>query len=326
MSKPKRPHLLGIDDGPFDKRRDTTVPIVGVLMEAHDLVEAVAVTRFEIDGADAAGFLADWIVGLRFANTLHGVVEISGSKNAALPILAATILATGKCVIKNVPMLKDVETLGEILRELGVGFERRSDDGAVETEVVDESQSVARYELVSTMRASFNVLGPLTNPAGAPNQVIGVFTGELIEPLARVLATLGSRHVLVVHAEDGLDEISVGADTSVAEARDGEVRTFTIGPEQFGMQKSDVAGITVSSPEATCMSSAAATAAWASSARKLPWALSRRSNSNSRRRRNSLSREPPLGVMILSQMGPTSVVFGKPTKGKSSRASQLLWR
>jgi UDP-N-acetylglucosamine 1-carboxyvinyltransferase len=92
---------------------------------------------------------------------LNGVVQISGSKNAALPILAATILATGKCVIKNVPMLKDVDTLGEILRELGVGFERRSEDGAIETEVVDESKSFASYELVSTMRASFNVLGPL---------------------------------------------------------------------------------------------------------------------------------------------------------------------
>jgi anthranilate phosphoribosyltransferase len=99
------------------------------------------------------------------------------------------------------------------------------------------------------VRTIFNVLGPLTNPAGAPNQVVGVFTSDLIEPLARVLAQLGSRHVLVVHADDGLDEISIGADTHVAEAVDGSVRTFTIGPEQFGMKKTDLGALTVSSPE-----------------------------------------------------------------------------
>jgi anthranilate phosphoribosyltransferase len=99
------------------------------------------------------------------------------------------------------------------------------------------------------VRTIFNVLGPLTNPAGAPNQVVGVFTSDLIEPLARVLTQLGSRHVLVVHADDGLDEISIGADTHVAESLDGTVRTFTIGPEQFGMKKADVSTLAVSSPE-----------------------------------------------------------------------------
>lgn len=100
-----------------------------------------------------------------------------------------------------------------------------------------------------TVRTIFNVLGPLTNPAGAPNQVVGVFSRDLIEPLARVLAQLGSRHVLVVHAEDGLDEISIGADTHVAEYKNGTVHTHRINPRQFGLSTAELSTLTVSSPQ-----------------------------------------------------------------------------
>jgi len=99
------------------------------------------------------------------------------------------------------------------------------------------------------VRTIFNVLGPLTNPANAPNQVLGVFSMTLLEPLAQVLHRLGSRHVLVVHAEDGMDEISIGTVTHVAELRDGTVRTYSIWPEQFGLARADVGAITVASPE-----------------------------------------------------------------------------
>ncbi len=95
------------------------------------------------------------------------------------------------------------------------------------------------------VRTIFNVLGPLTNPAGAPNQVLGVFSHDLVEPLARVLANLGSEHVLVVHAEDGMDEISIGTPTFVAELKDGEVSTYTIAPEDFGIARGDVAALKV---------------------------------------------------------------------------------
>jgi UDP-N-acetylglucosamine 1-carboxyvinyltransferase len=91
---------------------------------------------------------------------LKGIVNISGSKNASLPILAATILAKGKCVIKRVPQLRDIDTLAEILRELGLRVERKP-NGDIETEVVNESNCTARYELVKTMRASVCVLGSL---------------------------------------------------------------------------------------------------------------------------------------------------------------------
>jgi anthranilate phosphoribosyltransferase len=97
------------------------------------------------------------------------------------------------------------------------------------------------------VRTVFNVLGPLTNPAGAPNQVIGVFDDSWVEHLARVLGELGSRHVMVVHAADGLDEISIGAETRVAEYRDGDLSTYTVQPEDFDMKRANIARIRVSS-------------------------------------------------------------------------------
>jgi len=93
------------------------------------------------------------------------------------------------------------------------------------------------------VRTIFNVLGPLTNPAGAPNQVLGVFSEDWVEPLAQVLKQLGSDHVLVVHADDGLDEVSIAAPTQVAELRDGKVTAYTVKPEDFGMKRAELKAI-----------------------------------------------------------------------------------
>ncbi len=95
------------------------------------------------------------------------------------------------------------------------------------------------------VRTVFNLLGPLTNPARASHQVLGVFDKKWVVPMAEVLQKLGSEHVLVVHAEDGLDEISIGAETHVAELKNNEIHSYTIKPEDFGMQRSDVSGLAV---------------------------------------------------------------------------------
>lgn len=92
-------------------------------------------------------------------------------------------------------------------------------------------------------RTIFNVLGPLTNPAGAPNQLLGVFRAELLEPMAEVLQRLGSRHVLVVHARDGLDEISIGEATEVAELKGGQIRRFCVQPEDFGLVRTSISEV-----------------------------------------------------------------------------------
>ncbi|HJU92410.1 MAG TPA: anthranilate phosphoribosyltransferase [Pyrinomonadaceae bacterium] len=86
------------------------------------------------------------------------------------------------------------------------------------------------------IHTTFNLLGPLSNPAGAPRQIIGVWRKDLAEKLAEVLAALGTERAWVVHGEDGLDEITLAGKTFVAEAQDGEVKTFEIGPEDFGFE------------------------------------------------------------------------------------------
>ena len=134
------------------------------------------------------------------------------------------------------------QQVAQCIQEVGVGFMFAPRHHGAMKHAIGPRKEMA-------VRTIFNVLGPLTNPAGAPNQVVGVFNLELIEPLARVLAQLGSRHVLVVHSADGLDEISIGADTHIAESRDGRVHTHSINPEQFGMTTADLSTLTVSSPQ-----------------------------------------------------------------------------
>jgi len=90
------------------------------------------------------------------------------------------------------------------------------------------------------IRTVFNMLGPLTNPAGANAQVIGVYHASLTEPLARVLAELGTVRAFVVHGADNLDEISNTGESRVAEVRDGAVRTFTVRPEDFGLARASI--------------------------------------------------------------------------------------
>lgn len=87
------------------------------------------------------------------------------------------------------------------------------------------------------IRTIFNILGPLANPAGANMQVMGVYEEALVEPLARVLANLGVKNAMVVYGQDGLDEISMGAPTSVCEVRDGQFSSYEICPEDFGFER-----------------------------------------------------------------------------------------
>jgi anthranilate phosphoribosyltransferase len=90
------------------------------------------------------------------------------------------------------------------------------------------------------VRTIFNVLGPLTNPAFARRQVLGVYTDRLVETVARVLAALGAEHAMVVHSRDGLDEISISAATRVCEVRNGAVRSYDVTPEELGLQRHSI--------------------------------------------------------------------------------------
>jgi len=120
------------------------------------------------------------------------------------------------------------EKVAEAVKTLGVGFMFAPNHHSAM-----KHAAPVRREL--GVRTLFNLLGPLTNPAGAPNQVMGVFSRDLTGLLARVLQTLGSRHVLVVHAEEGLDEISLASPTFVAELKNGHVSEYELEPGLFGL-------------------------------------------------------------------------------------------
>lgn len=96
------------------------------------------------------------------------------------------------------------------------------------------------------VRTLFNILGPMTNPAGVKRQLIGVYDKALCRPVAEVLARLGSEHIVVVHSDDGLDEISLAADTSLAELHCGEVVEYRVKPEDFGVPRQSLDGLGVS--------------------------------------------------------------------------------
>ncbi len=132
------------------------------------------------------------------------------------------------------------EMVGNCIDEVGVGFLFAQKHHSAMRHAIGPRKEMA-------VRTIFNVLGPLTNPASAPNQVIGVFDKELVEPLANVLQQLGSRHVMVVHAEDGMDELSISVPTYVAELKNNSVNTYTISPEDLGLKRAEISELKVNS-------------------------------------------------------------------------------
>ncbi len=130
------------------------------------------------------------------------------------------------------------EQVAHCVREVGVGFMFAPGHHSAMKHAIGPRKEMG-------VRTIFNVLGPLTNPAGVPNLLLGVFSEDLLEPLAEVLQRLGARHVLVVHSKDGLDEISIGDKTEVAELKGGVIRRYSIWPEEFGMERSSLEAVQV---------------------------------------------------------------------------------
>ncbi len=157
-----------------------------------------------------------------------GKVAKHGNRSISSKSGSADVLETAGVNLEISP-----QQVASCVNEIGVGFMFAPLHHSAMKHAIGPRREMA-------VRTIFNVLGPLTNPAGAPNQVLGVFSKDLVEPLAHVLKQLGSHHVLVVHAEDGMDEISIATPTFVAELNDGVVTTYTIQPEDFGMSRADL--------------------------------------------------------------------------------------
>jgi anthranilate phosphoribosyltransferase len=157
----------------------------------------------------------------------HGNRSVSGATGSADVLEAAGV---------NLDITP--EQVGDCISQVGVGFMFAQKHHSAMRHAIGPRKEMA-------VRTIFNVLGPLTNPASAPNQVVGVFDKELVEPIARVLSQLGSRHVIVAHSEDGMDEVSVSAVTHIAELKDGEVKAYSVSPADFGLEMSDIASLKV---------------------------------------------------------------------------------
>ncbi len=161
----------------------------------------------------------------------HGNRSVSSSTGSADVLEAAGI----KLDITS-------EQVARCVKEIGVGFMFAPAHHSAMKHAIGPRKELG-------MRTIFNMLGPMTNPANVKRQVIGVFNGALCKPMAEVLGRLGSEHVMVVHARDGLDEISLATETQVAELKNGEIREYFIKPEDFGIQSKSLIGLSVKNAE-----------------------------------------------------------------------------
>lgn len=229
--------------------------LIGLRMKGETVEEIAAAatvmrelaTRVDVDTeylVDTCGTGGDGSSTFNISTASAFVVAGAGARVAKHGNRSASSQSGSADVLEAAGVNLDLtpEQIAQCIQEVGVGFMFAPKHHGAMKHAIGPRKEMA-------VRTIFNVLGPLTNPAGAPNQVIGVFSQELIEPLARVLARLGSRHVLVVHADDGLDEISIAADTHVAEYKDGNLATHRINPQQFGFDTASLSTLTVSSPE-----------------------------------------------------------------------------
>ena len=202
-----------------------------VTVDAQQLTDVVGtggdgLRTFNI--STAAMFIAA-AAGGRMAK--HGNRAASGASGSA-DVLAAA----------GVPLDLPPADVAKCIEQTGIGFMFAPQHHSAMKHAIGPRREMG-------VRTIFNVLGPLTNPAGAENFLLGVFSAALTGPLARVLQKLGARRALVVCADDGMDEISTAAPTRVAELRDGEIREYQITPEDFGLARSTVDSLTVNDAE-----------------------------------------------------------------------------
>ena len=201
---------VDLDDGPL-------VDTCGTGGDASGTFNISTATAFVVAGA-----------GLKVAK--HGNRSMSGLTAASLCGSADVVETLG------VNLELSAAQVGRCVDDVGIGFLY-----APLLHTAMKHVMAARREV--GFRTVFNLLGPLTNPAGANAQIIGVAAASLTEPLARVLAELGTLRAFVVHGADGLDEISSTGESRVSEVREGNVRTFTVRPEDFDLPRASLADL-----------------------------------------------------------------------------------
>lgn len=161
----------------------------------------------------------------------HGNRSVSSKSGAADLLEAAGV---------NIEL--DSDAVARCVEEVGVGFMFAPRHHSAMKHAIGPRREMG-------VRTVFNLLGPLTNPAGARRQLLGVYDAAWVKPIADVLNKLGSEHVLVVHGDGGMDEISLSGDTHVAELNNGQVTEYNINPEMYGIKPQAIDAIQVDGPE-----------------------------------------------------------------------------
>ena len=186
------------------------------------------------DLVDIVGTGGDGARTFNISSTAMFVAAAAGAQVAKHGSRSADVLER-----LGVPMTLSPEQVAQSIERCGIGFMFAQNHHSA-------MRYVAPVRKALGVRTMFNILGPLTNPAGAANQLLGVFHIDLCGILSRVLQQLGSQHVLVVHGSDGLDEITVRGSTRIAELHQGSVREYDVHPEDFGISVyADLDGLTV---------------------------------------------------------------------------------
>lgn len=221
---------------------ETVTEITAATQVMRSLASGVSLDRFPnaVDivgtGGDASGTFNISTTSMFVAAAAGCHVAKHGNRSVSSKSGAADVLEAAGLRLDLSP-----EQVARCVSEVGVGFMfAPAHHGAMKHAIGP------RREL--GIRTLFNVLGPLTNPAAVHHQVLGVFTDDLLSPLAEVLQRLGSKHVLVVHSRDGLDEISTAERTEVAELKDAVISRYSIAPEEFGLSRSPLDAIRVEGP------------------------------------------------------------------------------
>lgn len=166
-----------------------------------------------------------------------GVVAKHGNRGVSSKSGSADLIET-----MGVSLALTPSQVERCVNEVGVGFMFAPTHHSAMKHAIGPRRSLG-------MRTIFNILGPMTNPAGVPNQVIGVFNKALVRPIAEVMNRMGSRHVLVVASKDGLDEISLASDTFACEVKNGQLTEFVIKPEDYGIERQVLSGLEVAGPQ-----------------------------------------------------------------------------
>ncbi len=227
--------------------------LVGLRMKGETVDEIAAAaqvmrelaTPVVVDGdylVDTCGTGGDGINTFNISTTAAFVVAAAGGQVAKHGNRSVSSKSGSADVLEaaGVKLDIDAQQVAQCIQQVGVGFMFAPQHHGAMKHAIGPRREMG-------IRTIFNLLGPLTNPAAAPNQVMGVYSRDWLEPLAQVLGKLGSRHVMIVHAEDGMDEISIASATNVAEWFNGKLNCYQLHPSQFGMPCADLSELAVDS-------------------------------------------------------------------------------